>query len=349
MAYPSGARIGAYQIVGPLGAGGMGEVYRARDARLNRDVAVKVLPARIADDADYIARFQREAQALAALNHPNIAAIYGLEHDAIVMELVEGKSLADRIAAGPLRLDEALTIARQIADALEAAHEKGIVHRALKPANVMITPSGVAKVLDFGLAKSVDPAVNTSSHDSPTLTIRATDAGILVGTVAYMSPEQARGKTVDKRADIWAFGVLLYECITGQQLFRGETVSDTLAAVLRHDPDWNRVPAELRRLLQSCLEREPKRRLRDIGDVWRLLEPAPAPRTSRSQRSAWSVACLALVPAVVLAWIHFREATPAVPSPIRFQFTAPQGVRPGGVGALSPDGRRVAYLAQGPG
>ncbi len=225
MTLASGMKFGPYEVLSPLGAGGMGEVYRARDAKLNRDVAIKVLPEAVAEDADRLARFQREAQVLASLNHPHIAAIYGLEKtgnvEALVLELVEGETLAERIAAGPMPIDEALAIARQIADALEAAHEKGIVHRDLKPANVKITPEGKVKVLDFGLAKALtgDRSSPDQTH-SPTLTAAATNAGVVIGTAAYMSPEQARGKSVDKRADIWAFGAVLYEMLLGPRRSR---------------------------------------------------------------------------------------------------------------------------------
>src|SRR5262249_55190171 len=274
-----GTRLGPFEVTATLGAGGLGQVFPAHDARLNRDVAIKVLPPEFATDPARMARFSREAQVLAALSHPNIAAIYGLEESggssALVMELVEGQTLGDRIAAGPIPRDETLDFARQIAAALEAAHEKGIIHRDLKPDNIKITPEGKVKVLDFGLAKAMeaepisggDPQAN-----SPTLTLDSTRAGQIMGTAAYMSPEQARGKAVDKRADIWAFGVVLYEMLTGKSLFEGEPVSDTLAAVLRADIDLKHLPADtppkLRRLLQRCLERDPKRRLRDIGDAW---------------------------------------------------------------------------------
>src|SRR4029077_5393348 len=237
MPLSAGTRLGPYEVTAPLGAGGMGEVYRARDSRLNRDVAIKTLPEAFSSDSDRLARFQREAQLPASLNHPNIAAIYGVEESngmrALVMELVEGSTLAERIAAGPIPLPEALSIAHQIADALEAAHEKGIIHRDLKPANIKLTPEGKVKVLDFGLARALegDPT-STNPANSPTLTLESTRAGVILGTAAYMSPEQARGKAVDKRADIWAFGVVLYEMLSGRITFEGETVSDTLAAVL---------------------------------------------------------------------------------------------------------------------
>jgi len=315
MPLSAGTRLGPYEITGPLGAGGMGEVYRARDSRLNRDVAIKTLPAAFFDDANRMARLQREAQVLASLNHPNIAAIYGLEEErgvrALVMELVEGPTLAERIAAGTIPLDEALNIAHQIADALEAAHEKGIVHRDLKPANVKVTPSGRVKVLDFGLAKALEKeSASGSSENSPTLTLEATRTGTIMGTAGYMSPEQARGKTVDKRADIWSFGVVLYEMLTGRSTFEGETVSDTLAAILKSDPDWSKLPANtppyIRRLLRRCLERDPNQRLRDIGDAWidtdRPLEVAPVPlQRGVSRWVPWAIAALAVAAASVAA------------------------------------------------
>jgi len=246
-----GLSIAHYCITSKLGEGGMGAVYRATDTKLNRDVAIKILPDAFAGDAERMARFAREAQVLASLNHPNIAAIYGTEERALVMELVEGPTLAERLAGGPISVPEALSIARQIADALEAAHDKGIVHRDLKPSNVKITPEGMVKVLDFGLAKSAGDSGSARSGDStncPTVTISPTRAGMILGTAAYMSPEQVRGAPADKRADIWAFGVSLYEVLTGTRTFRGESVSDVLAAVLRAEPDWSALPAETPRL-----------------------------------------------------------------------------------------------------
>src|SRR3989442_599400 len=278
-----GAKLGPYEIVVPLGAGGMGEVYRARDTTLGRDVALKVLPEAFARDADRMARFQREAQVLASLNHPNIAAIYGLEDSggvrALVMELVEGPTLAERLKSGAVLLDDALPIAKQIADALEYAHERGIIHRDLKPANVKITPGGAVKVLDFGLAKALAPEVSgTNLANSPTISIAATQAGVILGTAAYMSPEQAKGKPVDRRTDIWAFGCVLYEILTGDKAFDGETTSDVLAAVIRAEPDWNAVPettpASIRRLLRRCLEKDSKRRLQAIGEARITIEEA---------------------------------------------------------------------------
>src|SRR5437667_2838418 len=278
-------RLGVYEVTAPIGEGGMGQVYRARDTKLHRDVALKILPDAFATDPDRLARFTREAQTLASLNHSNIGAIYGIEESgdvrALVMELVEGEDLSQRIARGAIPLDETLPIARQIADALEAAHEQGIIHRDLKPANIKVRADGTVKVLDFGLAKAMEPAgaMSPSMSMSPTITSPAmTQAGMILGTAAYMSPEQARGKTVDRRADIWAFGVVLYEMLAGQRLFAGEEISDTLAAVLKTAPDWQRLPAAtpagLRRLLQRCLEKDPRRRLQAIGEARVQIEDA---------------------------------------------------------------------------
>src|SRR5471032_2048936 len=271
MALVVGTRLGPYEVLSALGAGGMGEVYRARDTKLNRDVAIKVLLPAVANDPDRLARFSREAQVLASLNHPNIAHIYGIEDadgvKALVLELVDGEDLAQRIARGAISLNEALPIAEQIADALEAAHEQGVIHRDLKPANIKVRADGTVKVLDFGLAKAMDPAGASSANamNSPTLSMHATHAGIILGTAAYMSPEQARGKAVDRRADIWAFGIVLLEMLTGQPVFTGETVSHVLASVLKIDPDWTvlpaTTPAPLRRLLRRCLEKDRRRRL----------------------------------------------------------------------------------------
>jgi serine/threonine protein kinase len=281
MALVPGARLGPYEVVAPLGAGGMGEVYRARDTRLGREVALKALPADVVRDPDRLARFRREAQLLACLSHPHVAVIHGLEElnsePLLVMELVEGEDLAELLKRGPVPVDEALEIARQVAGALEEAHEKGIVHRDLKPGNIKLTAGGKVKVLDFGLAKAYagDPAAGgADSSRSPTLTRAVSATGVILGTAAYMAPEQARGKPVDRRADIWAFGVVLYEMLTGKRLFAGETVSDTLAAVLTREPDWSvlprAVPATVRALLRDCLAREPRQRLHDIADAGRL-------------------------------------------------------------------------------
>ena len=294
-----GEQLGAYKIVGPLGAGGMGEVYRAADTKLDREVALKVLPDAMAYDTERVARFEREAKLLASLNHPLIAAIYGFEEVGekrfLVLELVEGLTLADRLADGPLMVEESLDVARQMAEALEAAHEKGIVHRDLKPANVKITPEGHVKVLDFGLAKAL--AVEYPDSDpgtSPTITKEFTEPGVILGTAAYMSPEQARGRPVDKRSDIWSFGCVLYECLTGDSIFRGETVTDSVGAILHKQPDWEKLPADtpptVQLLLRRCLAKDRKRRLRDIGDVRIELEAAIADPTS----SALGLASVAL-------------------------------------------------------
>src|SRR6202140_4648246 len=286
MAIPNGTRLGSYEVVAPIGAGGMGEVYRARDAKLGGDVAIKVLPEAFAHDVDRLSRFQREAKMLASHNHPNIATIHGLEESNgthfLVMELVPGDNLQQRVKReGVVAVEEALTIAKQVAEALEAAHEKGIIHRALKPANVKVTPEGKVKVLDFGLAKAF--AGDTSNEDignSPTLSMAATMQGVILGTAAYMSPEQARGKAVDKRTDIWAFGCVLYELLTARQVFRGETFSDIIAAVLEREPDWKALPIaappRIRDLVQRCLQKDPQRRLRDLGDARIEIEEALA-------------------------------------------------------------------------
>jgi len=359
----AGLRLGPYEILGPLGAGGMGEVYRARDPKLNRDLAIKVLPEAVAADPDRLARFQREAQLLAALNHPHIGAIYGLVEsggiEALVLELVEGETLAERLAVGAMPTDEALAVARQIGDALEAAHEKGIVHRDLKPANVKITPDGVVKVLDFGLAKAL--AIDGSAPDvtrSPTITAAATQAGVVIGTAAYMSPEQARGRPVDKRSDIWSFGVVLYEMLTGRRCFEGETVSDVLASVLRQDPDWSKLPsgtpAQARALLARCLERDPKKRLRDIGDAWiEPAAPAASPLEGPAERSAWPwiaavIAALALGFAAA-KWMA-RPTVPVRAAPVHSIVPLPAGTRLTGwaspVVAISRDGRTLAFVAE---
>jgi serine/threonine protein kinase len=295
-----GERLGPYEILAPIGAGGMGEVYRARDTKLDRDVAIKVLPASLAHHPERLARFEREAKVLAALNHPNIAMIHGLEDRAIVMELVEGESLK-----GPLPVETVLNYAKQLAEALEAAHEKGITHRDLKPANIMVTPAGVVKVLDFGLAAV---ASDSPAESGATVTMGATEAGAIMGTAAYMAPEQARGQRVDKRADIWAFGVVLYEMLTGERLFAGATASDVLAQVLTKEPDLDRVPAKARRLLRRCLEKDPKQRLRDISGAGLLLEEQPQVEALGHRKLPWAVAGVFAMIAAGLAFVHFREA-----------------------------------------
>ena len=282
MALSPGTAIGHYDVTALLGEGGMGQVWQATDTQLNRQVALKILPDAFAADPDRLARFEREAQILASLNHPNIAAIYGIEEAegtrALVLELVEGPTLADRIRKGPIPLEEALPIAKQIAEALEAAHEAGVIHRDLKPANIKVREDGTVKVLDFGLAKALDLSPEADPSQSPTLTAAATQMGVIMGTVAYMSPEQARGKSVDKRSDIWAFGCVLYEMLTGRPVIQGELVSDVLAKIIEGRPDLAALPAgvppPVRQLLRRCLEKDPRRRLRDIGEALIQLEDA---------------------------------------------------------------------------
>lgn len=368
MVLAQGSRVGPYEIVSSIGAGGMGEVFRARDSRLNRDVAIKVLPAGFANDKERVARFRREAQVVASLNHAHIAAIHGLEENdgvvALVLELVEGEDLAERLVRGAIPTDEAIDIARQIAEGLEAAHEKGIVHRDLKPANIKITSDGVVKILDFGLARAFDedPASSDASlANSPTMARPMTGAGMILGTAAYMSPEQARGKVVDKRADIWSFGVVLHEMLTGKRLFRGETVSDTLAAVLREDVDLASLPAgtpfAVRRLLGRCLERDVRRRLRDIGEArLGLNEPTSELFSDETGvvgqvrprgRSIALLASVALVSAAagVLIWTLLRPATPRGVSRLSIALAPGQALSGAGGPAISRDGRLIAYTA----
>jgi eukaryotic-like serine/threonine-protein kinase len=360
MPLESGARVGPYQITGPLGAGGMGEVYRATDTNLGRQVAIKVLPASLASDVERLARFEREAKTLAALNHPNIAAIYGLERTgsttALVMELVEGPTLADRIAEGPMALEDVLPIAAQITDALAAAHDQGIVHRDLKPANIKVRPDGMVKVLDFGLAKTIEPAAagaGVALSLSPTITSPAmTQAGMLLGTAAYMSPEQARGRAVDKRADIWAFGCVLFEMVTGRRAFKGDDVTETIAAVMRDQPDLNHAPASLRRALARCFEKDPRKRLRDIGDVWALLDDRGHTSELRAEITPawrrvlpWGLVGAATAVAVVMSVSHLTE-TRFSPHPVRFQLQIPAEAG-STTPVISPDGTRVAYRATG--
>ena len=368
MPLAAGQHLGPYEIVSPIGAGGMGEVYRARDTKLKRDVAVKVLPESVAGDPERLARFEREAQALAALSHPNIAAVYAVEGLAIVMELVEGEDLSEVIRTKfELRssnfevLEWAMPIAREIASALEAAHAQGIVHRDLKPANIRITPDGHVKVLDFGLAKALgvpgtDSAAPHGEMNSPTLTARATQMGVILGTAAYMSPEQARGKAVDKRADIWAFGCVVYEMLTGRRLFAGEDMTETLASVVKEQPDLTQVPSSVQRLLKRCLEKDPKQRLKDIGDAWDLIEAAPSASASptastpaRPKRAwvPWSIAAVlafGLAGVGTIAVSHLQEK----PLPIEFGIPAPDGSLFSSAAPqfdISPDGRTVAFVA----
>jgi serine/threonine protein kinase/Tol biopolymer transport system component len=361
-----GTRLHAYEITAAIGAGGMGVVYRARDTRLGRDVAIKVLPSEVAIDSDRLARFEREAQILAALNHPNIASIYGVEDaagsPALVMELVDGPTLAYLIATGPIAVAEALPIARQIAEALETAHEQGIVHRDLKPANIKVRPDGAVKVLDFGLAKALDPGAwqSGSATSSPTISMHATRAGVILGTAAYMAPEQARGKAVDRRADLWAFGVVLYEMLAGTRLFGGDEISDTLALVLTSDPDWTKLPANtpepIRRLLRRCLDKDPKRRLASASDARleiddALRDPAapvqqPSRTGGRSLRLWQAMAVLATLIALALGAWTFRpsESEPAS----RVDVSLPEGVNPGDFVSVSPDGRKLILTAGPP-
>jgi serine/threonine protein kinase/Tol biopolymer transport system component len=370
MTLSPGTRVGPYEIVSTIGAGGMGEVYRARDKRLGRDVAIKALPNLSVTDPVALGRFEREAQMLAALNHPHIAAIYGLEEinatPFLILELVGGDTLAERLKGGPVPFSESLTIAQQVADALQAAHEKGIVHRDLKPANIALTPDGQVKILDFGIAKALSP-----DPESETMMPDATQAGMVIGTAAYMSPEQARGKPVDKRTDIWAFGCVMYELLTGRRAFQRDTTSDTIAAVLGVEPEWPALPAEtphrVRWLVRRCLEKDPRRRLHDIADARieldeALTEPAssaPAPgaqaRTLRSNRErvAW-IAAIVLLTALV-AILAMTRSGPADPSPAaartyRASIVLPPNLRlwsgnPSGRFALSPDGTRLALVA----
>src|SRR5262245_4300958 len=352
MSVQIGQQLGSYEITSLLGKGGMGEVYRARDTKLKRDVAVKILPDEFSRDVDRVSRFQREAEVLASLNHPNIAAIYDLAETNgtrfLVLELVEGDTLADRIQRGAVPVEETLRIAQSICGALEAAHERGIIHRDLKPANVKITPDGRVKVLDFGLAKAYEPESTVANlSNSPTLSMAATQAGMILGTAAYMSPEQAKGRNVDKRTDIWAFGAVLYELLTGKPVFQGQDVTETLAAVVMKEPDMSIVPANLRRLLEKCLQKNPKKRLRDIGDAWEFVEsgtPAPARAESRSASKAPWLAVGALTLAVAgLSFVHFRETRPSQLSGLfnvslstksRVQFLM-----------LSSDGRNLAFVS----
>ena len=359
-----GTRLGHYNVTSLLGEGGMGQVWQATDTQLGRQVALKILPDAFAADPDRLARFTREAQILASLNHPNIAAIFGIEEAegtrALVLELVEGPTLADRISQGPIPLDEALPIAKQIAEALEAAHEAGVIHRDLKPANIKVRDDGTVKVLDFGLAKALDPNPEGDPSQSPTLTAAATQMGVIIGTVAYMSPEQASGGTADKRSDIWAFGVLLFEMLTGQQLFTGKTVSHVLAKVLERDLDFTvlptSTPAPIRRLLRRCLEREQRRRLRDVGEALSDLEeaatrpaatlPTPAPISSTSRPPLGWLAAAAVAAALVtgvavwtlrpaLRGTPMRFVASAPPSPVPSPKTSACGDRRSGVSMAS--------------
>jgi serine/threonine protein kinase len=402
MTLAPGTRLGVYEIVGLIGAGGMGEVYRARDGRLQREVAIKVLPAAFAVDRDRLARFEREAQVLASLNHPNIAGIYGFDEPsdvasgfsrtirALVLELVEGPTLADLIARSggpkgpplqpndvrrggssdpPMPIDEALAIARQIAEALEAAHEHGIVHRDLKPANIKVRPDGTVKVLDFGLAKAFDAgdgAAPAALSMAPTLTSpAATGLGVILGTAAYMAPEQAKGKRVDKRADIWAFGCVLYEMLTGRRAFGGQEISETLAEMIRGESDWTALPAEtpaaVRRLLRRCFIKDPKLRLSDAAALRLEIDEARDPVASADvsmPATGWSwrrvlpygavAVTVALLTGVIL-WLALADDTPLEYQPVRFAVSLPRNLQLANGNrqriAISRDGRRIVYTA----
>ena len=351
MPLSAGTRLGPYEILAPLGAGGMGEVYRARDTKLKRDVALKVLPDAFASDPARMARFQREAEVLASLNHPNIAHLNGIEERALVMELVEGQTLPC-----PLPVETALAYAKQIADALEYAHEKGVVHRDLKPANIKITPDGVVKVLDFGLAKAIDdPLPSTDPSNSPTLTLGATRVGMILGTAAYMSPEQASGHQADRRADIWSFGAVLYEMLAGQRAFPGESAADTLATVMKLDPDWEAIPKDtpvaIQKLLRRCLTKDRKHRLQAIGEARIALEnpgrdlPATVTATAPSRsRLSWVLTAVSILAAAALAFVHFREPKEESRT-IKLLVPPPENATAIGLVMVSPDGRRVAFVA----
>ena len=369
MSLSEGTKIGPYTVSGLIGQGGMGEVYQARDTKLDRDVALKVLPEAFTSDPDRLARFEREAKVLASLNHPNIGSIYGLEEAdgvrALVLELVEGPTLADRISGGPIPLDEALPIAKQIAEALEAAHEAGVIHRDLKPANIKVREDGTVKVLDFGLAKALDPNPDADPSQSPTLTAAATQMGVIMGTAAYMSPEQARGQTVDRRADVWAFGVVLYEMVTGERTFEGATVSHVMASVLKTEPDWaalpDDTPSPITRLLRRCLEKERKQRIPDIGMARIEIDEAattPVPALSQASRvgrpRVWQRPIPALVAAVSVVaigglgvWSLTQDGDTQLLPVDRFTIVVPEGVATNyGAGlALSPDGRELVFGA----
>ena len=353
MSIALGSRFGSYEIVALLGAGGMGEVYRARDTRLHREVAIKFLTESFAADPERVARFEREAQVVASLNHPNIAQIHGVQevgtHRALVLELVDGPTLADRILQGAIPVAEALPIAKQIAEAVEAAHEHGVVHRDLKPANIKVREDGTVKVLDFGLAKAIEAAAgsaltgqgHSNMSQSPTITSPAmTMGGVILGTAAYMSPEQARGKIVDRRADIWAFGVVLYEMLTGQRAFVGDTISDVMARVIEREPDWTVLPSatppSLRRLLMLCLKKDPRTRLRDIGEVRRQIDemltgqsddavvrPNLSAPPTWARALPWGIAIAGIIAALTVSLIHMGETSESAPL-MRFDVALPE-------------------------
>jgi serine/threonine-protein kinase len=361
-----GTRLGVYEITAPIGEGGMGQVYRATDTTLGRQVAIKILPDAFGADPERLARFEREAKTLASLNHPHIATIYAVEKSAgqhaLVMELVEGEDLSQRVARGPIPIDEALLIAKQIAEALEAAHEQGIIHRDLKPANIKVRPDATVKVLDFGLAKALESMPGaTDASQLPTITSPAmTEMGIILGTAAYMSPEQARGKAVDKRADIWAFGCVLYEMLTGTRAFRGETVSETLAEVMKSEPRWTALPSEtpttLRNIVRRCLEKDPRQRVRDVGDVRLALEgafettilqtAAGVPQRRRVVLTSAATLIMSVILAGAAVWFAFRPAPPRV-SRLLLAPSDTAGLTISGVDrdlVIAPDGSRIAYI-----
>jgi serine/threonine protein kinase len=360
-----------YEITSEIGRGGMGEVYQAKDTKLGRDVAIKVLPEEFARDTDRVKRFQREAKLLASLNHPNIAAIHGLEESDgthfLVMELIEGDTMRDRIKSGPIPVEEALKLALQMAEALEAAHEKGVIHRDLKPANIKVTPDGKVKILDFGLAKAyVGDQENISPMDSPTISAAATQQGVILGTAAYMSPEQAKGKSVDKRADIWAFGVVLFEMLTGRQLFTGETASETLASVMKSEPEWETLPPNLhsriRFLLERCLKKDPRDRYSGISDARVeiksvLADPSGVfvqpsiitkPRKKHRLGIPWvaAITSLGIIVAGVAVW-YLKPSPPPEPKRVmRYSYELPESQQftPNIQLAVSPDGSQFVYL-----
>ena len=362
MALEVGSRLAHYDVTALIGEGGMGQVYQATDTKLNRQVALKILPEAFATDPDRLARFQREAQVLASLNHPNIGQIHGIEEAddtrALVLELVEGPTLADRIAKGPIPVDEALPIAKQIAEALEAAHEAGVIHRDLKPANIKVREDGTVKVLDFGLAKALDTSPQGDPSQSPTLTAAATQMGVIMGTAAYMSPEQARGKAVDKRADIWAFGCVVFEMLTGRKAFPGSDVSETLAAVIKSEPEWTLLPSTFARdllpVVRRCLEKDARLRLRDIGDVRLALNGAfVVERTDAEVGKSWNpstlfASALAVAFGLTAVWLWVAAEAPSLSSPsevTRFVLLPPEGSTRIGQFTLSPSGRTVVFAA----
>ena len=371
MPLADGTRLEHYEIIGMLGAGGMGEVYRAVDSKLRREVALKILPPKFASDPSRLARFEREAHLLASLNHPNIAAIYGLEHaDGIrflVLELVEGLTLAERLKSGPVDIPESLRIATGITEALEAAHEKGVVHRDLKPGNVKITPAGKVKVLDFGLAKALGEAEPThASGDAgaqSTATTQETKAGVVMGTAAYMSPEQAEAKPTDKRSDVWSFGVVLYEMLSGKRCFDGKSTTHVIMHLLEDEPDWIKLPAGVppgvRHLLERCLQKDPAKRLRDVGDLRLQLEAMAAEASVKPVRQRAEMqtkglfywlsragAAAAVLAAVALAFVYLRPK-PAPVQAMRFDIAAPDQVTLSDNFTVSPDGHKLAFIAVG--